>query len=146
MLKNLRPVSTLPFVSKTMERVAGKRLQKHKKTNNLNEKMQSAYQEGRSTETALLRIQNDVLRSIDAKQCVFLVLLDMSAAFDTVEHKILLTRLSERFGVKDHALEWISSYLSERKQFVVVNGVHSAEQELVCNVPQGSVQIGRAHV
>ena len=138
-LKNLRPVSTLPFVSKTMEKVAGKRMQVHKKENKLNEKMQSAYRDGHSTETALLRIQNDVLRDIDSKRCVFLVLLDLSAAFDTVDHQILLTRLSERFGIEGRALQWITSYLSDRKQFVVVNGTRSQEHSLDCNVPQGSV-------
>ena len=108
-------------------------------TFHFNEKMQSAYREGHSTETALIRIQNGVLRSIDSKRCVFLVLLDLSAAFDTVDHRILVTRLSDRFGVRGSALQWIESYLSERKQFVVVNGTRSHEHSLDCNVPQGSV-------
>lgn len=136
---NLRPVSTLPFVSKVMEKAAGKRLRDHKCKNNLNEKMQSAYREGHSTETALVRIQHDVLMSMDQKKCVFLVLLDLSAAFDTVDHKILCRRLSDRFGIKDKALEWVTSYLSGRSQFVVVSGEHSNQHQLDCNVPQGSV-------
>jgi hypothetical protein len=138
-LKNLRPVSTLPFISKTLERVAAKHMVGHKDNKRLHEKMQSAYREGHSTETALVRIQNDVLREIDDKKCVFLVLLDMSAAFDTVDHHVLLRRLSDHFGIRDLALHWIASYLDERKQFVLVNGVRSSEHMLDCNVPQGSV-------
>jgi len=138
-LNNLRPVSTLPFVSKTLERVAGKRMGTHKQKNCLHEKMQSAYREGHSTESALVRIQNDLLISIDNKQCVFLVLLDLSAAFDTVDHNVLLNRLSERYGIKGQALSWVESYLSDRKQFITVEGVRSTEHTLDCNVPQGSV-------
>ena len=101
--------------------------------------MQSAYRNGHSTETALIRIQNDILSSIDRKQCVFLVLLDMSAAFDTVDHSVLLQRLADRYGIREKALQWVESYLSNRKQFVTVRGARSAEVELTCNVPQGSV-------
>ena len=137
--KNLRLVSTLPFLSKTLERAAGKRMKVHKDTKKLNEKNQSAYREGHSTETALVRIQNDVLRAIDTKRCVFLVLLDMSAAFDTVDHSVLLNRLSNRFGIQGLALQWIESYLGDRKQFVLVHGTKSDLQKLDCNVPQGSV-------
>ena len=138
-LNNLRPVSTLPFVSKTLDEVAGKRLGKHKEKNKLNEKLQSAYRNGHSTETALIRIQHDLLTAIDQRRCVFLVLLDMSAAFDTVDHSVLLKRLSDRYGVKDQALAWVKSYLSERKQFVSITGAKSTEEDLECNVPQGSV-------
>ena len=138
-LNNLRPVSTLPFISKTLEKCAGKRIGSHKDKQQLHEKMQSAYREGHSTETALVRIQNDLLISIDKKQCVYLVLLDMSAAFDTVDHNVLLRRLSERFGIREQAIRWVESYLTNRKQFVTVSGTKSAEQEIECNVPQGSV-------
>jgi hypothetical protein len=138
-LNNLRPVSTLPFVSKTLEKVAGKRMGTHKDKQRLHEKMQSAYRNGHSTETALVRIQNDLLTAIDNKKCVFLVLLDMSTAFDTVDHSVLLKRLSDRYGIRGHALAWVESYLSSRKQFVTIDGTRSSEQELDCNVPQGSV-------
>ena len=103
--------------------------------------MQSAYKKYHSTETALIRIQNDMLRAIDDKNlgCGFLVLLDLSAAFDTVDHQILLQRMSTRFGVKSSALAWIKSYLHERKQFVTISGVNSENKVLDCDVPQGSV-------
>jgi hypothetical protein len=138
-LKNFRPVSNLPFLSKILEKIVAKRLLEHKDKNLLHEKMQSAYRKHHSTETALVRIQNDILRAIDNKQCVCLVLLDLSAAFDTVDHPTLITRLSDRFGVRNSALEWIKSYLHERKQFVNILGVKSAAHVLNCNVPQGSV-------
>jgi hypothetical protein len=138
-LNNFRPVSTLPFVSKTMERVASKRLRIHKEENKLDEKMQSAYRAAHSCETALMRIQNDILMALDSKKCVFLVLLDMSAAFDTVDHQMLLRRLSERLGIKGNALQWITSYLHNRQQFVTIRGTRSAKQQLDCNVPQGAV-------
>ena len=103
------------------------------------ETFQSAYCSGHSTETAILRVQNDVLRAIDCGQCVFMVLLDLSAAFDTVSHEILLKRLHSHFGVSGEALKWISSYLSDRCQSVLVNGNLSASAQLEHGVPQGSV-------
>ena len=77
--------------------------------------MQSAYREGHSTESALLHMQNDVLWSIDSKQCVFLVHLDLSVAIETVDHAILLRRLSDQFGVKDKAHQWVASFLNNHK-------------------------------
>ena len=140
-LQNYRPISNLPFVSKILEKVVGKRLNSHKDKYGLNEKFQSAYRKFHSTETALVRIQNDILRAIDNKQqgCGFLVLLDLSAAFDTVDHKILIRRMEKRFGVNGLCLDWLSSYLHKRKQFVSINGGKSDEEELDCDVPQGSV-------
>ena len=84
--------------------------------NDLNESLQSAYKKHHSCETALLRVQNDILKSTDDKQCVVLLLLDLSAAFDTVDHKILLHRLRSRFGIKGKALSWLQSYLTDRSQ------------------------------
>ena len=111
-LKNFRPVSNLPFISKILEKVVLQQINKHKAANNLNEKFQSAYRKHHSTETALLRIQNDLLQSMHKKQCCFLVLLDLSAPFDTVNHSILVDRLSGRFGIRGDASKWIQSYLS----------------------------------
>ena len=90
---NFRPVSKLKFLSKVIEKIAAMRLTNYLCDNNLNESLQSAYKKDHSCETALLRIQNDILKSIDDKQCVVLLLLDLSAAFDTVDHKMLLHRL-----------------------------------------------------
>ncbi|XP_068729056.1 uncharacterized protein [Montipora capricornis] len=81
----------------------------------------SAYKAMHSTETALVRIHNDILQSVDAANCVILIFLDMSAAFDTVVHDVLLDRLANRFGVRDVVLSWFSSYLTNRKQFLYLS-------------------------
>jgi hypothetical protein len=138
-LKNYRPVSNLTFMSKLIERVVASRLLDHMDKHGLQEPMQSAYKKGHSTETALLKVQNDILMAIDSQKCVLVVLLDMSAAFDTVDHSILIERLKSRFGVVGGALDWFRSYLSNRKQAVIINGVKSSQRLQDCNVPQGSV-------
>ena len=99
--KNLKPVSTLPFVSKMMERVAEKHVLTHTNMHKLHGQMQSAYRNEHSTETALLRIQNDVFYNmfLDSIKCVMLVLLDLSVSFNTMDDNIPLQRLSNRFGI-----------------------------------------------
>ena len=89
-----------------------------------------------STETAFIRVHNDIAMAIDQHNSVILVLLDLSAAFDTVDHGILLSRLSNRFGITGTVLEWFRSYLSDRTQFVQVNGACSASHVLEFGVPQ----------
>ena len=138
-LKNYRPVSNLSFISKLIERVVCTQLISHLKSNGLYEVFQSAYREFHSTETALLRVQNDLLLSVDDSGGVILVLLDLSAAFDTIDHDKLLNLLSDRFGIRGSALEWIRSYLTNRKQSVLIHGERSEELELIYGVPQGSV-------
>ena len=84
--KNFRPVSNLPFVSKLIEKSVAVQLVKYIHDNNLDEKLQSAYKKMHSTETALLRVHDDMLRTVDRGSTVVLLLLDLSAAFDTVDH------------------------------------------------------------
>lgn len=74
------------------------------------------------TESVLLRVSNDILKAVDDNSTVLLLLLDVSAAFDTVDHVILVRRLRDRFGIKSTALAWIRSYLTNRKQFVSIRG------------------------
>ena len=88
-LANFRPISNLKMVSKIIEKVVAVHLNRYLEENNLNEPLQSAYKQYHSCETALVRVQNDILLSIDNQQCVVLLLLDLSAAFDTVDHGIL---------------------------------------------------------
>ena len=116
--KNYRPVSNLSFLSKLIEKVAAIQLSNYLQDNHLHETLQSAYKKFHSTETALIKVHNDIATAIDDGLSVILVLLDLSAAFDTVDHGILLTRLSVRYGIRDRALEWFVSYLSDRTQFV----------------------------
>ena len=137
--KHYRPIANLPFLSKVLERVVAARLDEYAADHPNKEIMQSSYKRHHSTETALLKIQNDILLAIDQQQCVLLLLLDLSAAFDTVDHSILLHRLQHRFGITGAALKWISSYFENRKQQVFINGCKSKAHTLTCNVPQGSV-------
>lgn len=134
-----RPVSNLSYISKIIEKVVAIRYNDHLEHNKLKEKMQSAYRQDHSTETALLKVQNDILLSIDNNNIVVLVLLDLSAAFDTIDHTIMIDRLENRSGVTGSALEWFRSYLRNRTQKVNINGVHSEARTLEYGVPQGSV-------
>ena len=138
-LKNYRPVSNLSFISKITEKVTLSQISEHLDKSNLRSPLQSAYRKGHSTETALLRIQNDILRSLDKSRGVLLVLLDLSASFDTIDHAILASRLQQRIGITGSALMWIKSYLSHRQQTINVSGESSFSRELMYGVPQGSV-------
>ena len=138
-LKHFRPVSNLSFLSKIIEKVVAVRYDEHLVKNGLKEKMQSAYTQHCSTETALLRVQNDILQEIDNNKAVILVLLDLSAAFDTIDHKIMLQRMETRSGIVGSALDWFKSYLTGRSQKVHIFGVSSEPSNLSFGVPQGSV-------
>lgn len=138
-LKNYRPVSNLPFVSKVIEQVVADRLKTHLTNNNMWEKNQSAYRAFHSTETALIRVHNDIMTSLNRKKMVALVLLDLSAAFDTISHRILLDRLHDDYGVSGVSLKWFESYLQHRTQSVKIGNDKSDKIELPCGVPQGSV-------
>ena len=138
-LKNFRPVSNLAFISKLIEKVVAARTMTQIVDCHLHELFQSAYRKYHSTETALARVQNDILQCLDGKSAILLVLLDLSAAFDTIDHEILLSILSSRLGITGNALAWFKSYLSQRFQTVNINGAKSVSQELKFGVPQGSV-------
>ena len=138
-LKNYRPVSALSFISKVIEKIVASRLCHHMQSHNLYEMKQSAYRKGHSTETALLRIQNDLLNEADKNRASCLVLLDLSAAFDTIDHNILLTRLADNVGLCGVPLKWFASYLTGRKQTIKAGSATSNATYLTCGVPQGSV-------
>ena len=144
-MKNYRPVSNLSFTSKVLERVVAKQLIAHIHHNNLHEIMQSAYKYGHSTETALLRVKNDIIRAMDGQQVVLLILLDLSAAFDTIDHHILLKCLSSRFGISGQALEWFQSYLYHREQSVSVKHTTSDSQELSSGVSPRACSVHSLH-
>ena len=96
-LKNFPPISNLPFISKIIEKLVLVQISHHLSANNLLNQFQSAYRPGHSTETALLKIVNDLLLSLDDGKISLLASLDLSAAFDTIDHNILLHRLKTRF-------------------------------------------------
>ena len=138
-LKNYRPVSNLSFLSKLIERIVCTQLIDHLKLHNLYETFQSAYRTLHSTETALLRVQNDLLQAVDSHGGAILILLDLSAAFDTIDHAKLLDVLKSSFGIEDTALAWFESYLRERTQTVKLGTSTSDPHTLRYGVPQGSV-------
>ena len=105
------------MISKIIEKVVAVGLQKYLEANQLNEPLQSVAKTIHSCETALVRVHNDIFVAIDKRHCVMLLLLDLSAAFDTVDHDILLTRLHSKYSISGIALEWFRSYLTNRSQF-----------------------------
>ena len=138
-LKNYRPISNLPFVSKILEKCVQKQLSQHLELNNLHAKHQSGYRSNHSCETATLTMYNDLLCISDLKSKVVLLLLDLSAAFDTVNHSILLTKLKQQFGITGTVLDWFKSYLDGRSFTVTFDRCKSKRCFLRIGVPQGSI-------
>ena len=115
------------------------RLTSYMSENSLHETLQSAYKAKHSTETALVKVQNDILLELDKKRGVILVLLDLSAAFDTIDHGVLLKLLTDRLGIKETVHLWFTSYLSNRSQAVFIDQKTSELVIIIFGVPQGSV-------
>ncbi|CAJ1074417.1 uncharacterized protein LOC115370421 [Xyrichtys novacula] len=135
---NLRPISNLPFIAKIMEKVVASQLHTHLTQNSLYDPFQSGFRPRHSTETALLKITNDLLTASDSGSLSILILLDLSAAFDTISHPILLHRLSS-IGITHTPLRWFHSYLSDRTQFIQLKSFKSDPSPVSSGVPQGSV-------
>ncbi len=138
-LNNYRPISKLPFLAKLLEKVVLNQLSTFLNGNNFFYKFPSGFRSQHSTETALLKVSNDLLLSVDAGNCAVLVLLDLSAAFDTVDQAILLDRLQEWGGIEGVVLNWISSYRHGRSFAVELVSFISSSQFISSGVPQGSV-------
>ena len=138
-LKNYRPVSNLSFISKLIEKVVAKQLNEFISHEGLLNVNQSAYKSSHSTETALLKIQNDIALSVDSGKAVALTLLDLSAAFDMIDHSLLYDCLHDWFGLDGTVLSWIKSYLSNSKQKIKIGDSFSEAVILPFGVPQGSV-------
>jgi len=138
-MSNYRPVSNLTFISKIVERAVAMQLNDYLTSNSLLPRCQSAYRKKYSTETAMLRVLSDFLTAADGRKITLLSLLDMSAAFDCVDHVILLRRLELGFGLTDDVIKWIRSFLTGRTQQVAYNGTMSTTQPVLFGVPQGSV-------
>ena len=137
--ENYRPVSNLPFLSKLIERAVFAQLSEHLSVHSLLPDRQSAYRQNYSTETTLLGLRNDMLLAADAGHGSAVVLLDLSAAFDTIDHDVLLDRLNIHCGFADTALSWFTSYLRDRTQIVKIGSASSHSTTNRFGVPQGSV-------
>ena len=132
-------MSNLSFLSKVLEKVVVNQLNSHINNSKTSNHFQSAHRKFHSTETALLKIHNEILAAMDAGKVTALTLLDLSAAFDTIDHTILLRRLDEWFGVTGKALDWFESSLTGRCQSIKLSDCLSSKADLKFVVPQGSV-------
>ena len=138
-LDSYRPISNLPVLSKLLERIVARQLHSHLSEFNLLPYSQSGYRPHHSTETAMLSVCSDLLSSIDAGKLCLLAQLDLSAAFDTVDHQTLLRRLESSFGLCGPVLQWCSSFLHSRSRFVRHLNQQSSPSPSPHGVPQGSV-------
>ena len=136
---NYRPVSNLMTMSKLLERVVHHQMANYLFKNSLMDPRQSAYRPGHSTETALLTIYNDIASNIDKGMACLFVALDLSAAFDLVDHSQLLRTIKTEFGIKGTVLQWFSSYLTDRKEMVCIRSYKSKCSLVSAGVPQGSI-------
>ena len=143
-LINFRPIFNLQFLSKLIEKVVLKRLTNHMTENNLHCHSQFGYKKAHSTESLLLQIVDETLIGFERKTSTVLILLDMSAAFDTVDLKKLTVILENKIGIKGTALQWFRSFLFDRQQRVKIYGFTSDLLVTLYGVPQGSV-LGPVH-
>ncbi|KAJ1211416.1 hypothetical protein NDU88_006776 [Pleurodeles waltl] len=136
-LKNFRPISLLPFPAKVIEKIVNKQLTAFLEANNSLDPSQSGFRANHSPETALIAVTDDIRTLMDNGETSALNLLDLSAAFDTVCHRTLTSRLRTT-GILGQALDWIISFLSNRTQRVHLPPFCSEPTEIICGVPQGS--------
>ena len=139
LLCNYRPVSNLSFLSKLLERCVLAQFTKYLNTNEMFCEIQSAYRKFHSCETALIKICDDILRGLDSGKSVFVLFLDLSAAFDTIQHDLLLNILKAKFGIAGKVLQWFESYLFSRQYKVEIG---KSISDVICflfGVPQGSI-------
>ena len=137
--KNYRPISNLPFLSKILEKCVQRQLCSHLTRHALHAKFQSGYRTDHSCETVSLSMYDDLLCLSDTKNKVILLLLDLSAAFDTVNHEQLLKKLNSKFGLAETTLNWFKSYLNDRSFTVNIDKSRSKKCFLRIGVPQGSI-------
>src|SRR6218665_811572 len=138
-LSNFRPISNINNISKIIERLFLTRIKNHITSSPNFSPYQSAYRKGYSTETALASTLDSILSSIDNGKACLSVCLNLSAAFDTVDHQLLLSRLTKSFGVCGTALNWLASSLGDRNQQVGIRTARSESTFTTSGVPQGSV-------
>nr|CAH7730879.1 unnamed protein product [Callosobruchus chinensis] len=137
-LKDLRPISILPTLSKIAEKILGTQLQTYLDNNSLLPSVQSGFRSGHSCATALLKITDDILQATDNDEVTALVLLDYSKAFDKINHSLLLAIL-EHIGCSRESIFIVESYLQGREQMVKVKDKVSVPAHITCGVPQGSI-------
>ena len=135
---NYRPISLLSVFSKITEKVMYKRLYDFLEKHSILYSFQFGFRESHSINHALVSMTDTIKNSLDNRKFGCEIFLDLQKAFDTVNHSILLMKL-KKYGIRGPALEWFKSYLSDREQYVTVNGSSSSCLNVTCGVPQGSV-------
>ena len=138
LVTNYRPISVLPCFSKLLERVMYNRLYKFLLENNILYQKQFGFQNAHSTEHAVLQLVNQITEAFSQGKYTLGIFLDLSKAFDTVNHNILLEKL-KAYGIQSENLEWFRSYLSNRKQFILYDDFKTEVKIVKCGVPQGSI-------
>ena len=136
---NYRPIANTPFLSKVTVKLVAIQVHNYLNCHRVFPTLQSAYRKHHSTESALLRVSNDIFRILDSQGEVILVLLDLSAAFDTKDHHLLLTRLRTYFNFTETVIQWFSSYPLDRFQQVTISDSTSSPRSFEYGVPQGSI-------
>ena len=137
-MKNYRPVSLLPVLSKVLERIVYNRVFSYLLKHKILSSSQYGFQPDLSTELAILEVQDRITNILDNNNCCAGVFMDLSKAFDTLDHKILLDKLNY-YGIRGVAHDWFRNYLSDREQYVYINGSSSERLPITCGVPQGSM-------
>ena len=135
---NYRPISLLSVFSKIAEKVMYERLYKFLEKHEILYTLQFGFRASHSINHALVSLTEAIKNSLDNRKFGCGIFIDLQKAFDTVNHNILLMKL-EHYGIRGTALDWFKSYLSDRKQYVSVNGSNSSHLNITCGVPQGSV-------
>ena len=137
-MKNYRPISLLPSFSKILEKIVYNRLYTYLQEKQLLYKSQYGFRKNLSTELATLEFQNIIINYMQSKKQCLGLFLDLSKAFDSLQHNILLAKM-QKYGIRGLALNWFESYLSGRRQYTNYKGINSEYETIVCGVPQGSV-------
>ena len=137
-IKNYRPICLLNSMSKILERVIHTRLMYHLESNNILSDDQFAYRKSRGTDTAILKFTKNVIENLENGMITVAAFLDLTKAFDCVNHQILLRKL-DHYGIRNVSLQWFSSYLRDRKQRVKFRNAISSEKTINIGVPQGSI-------
>ena len=137
-LSNYRPLSILPVFSKVLERIMYNKVYNHLNSKGLLYEKQFDFQRNNSTEHAILQFTRDITSSFEKWEYTRGVFMDLSKAFDTVDHQVLIKKL-QYYGIDRTSLEWFKSYLSNRKQYISTQEISESCLDIICGVPQGSV-------
>ena len=137
-LTNYRPISVLTFFAKVFEKIVYNKLLNFISDNNILYDHQYGFRKGRSTQQAIITLVDKITKSQDIGDIVITLLIDLKKAFDTIDHRILLRKLYS-YGIRGSMLKWMESYLTDRSQYVVIDGKVSQTRGIKCGVPQGSI-------